>query len=93
MRTYAELGHVHRGEPCVEYPGQWFVLIGGAERYACTDREEAVRAATAFSKVDENWDYTISVFWSCSDNDPRVGQVWFTGCYTFISWRHGKAAW
>lgn len=27
----------------------------------------------------------ISIAWKCSENDPRVGEVWFTGFYT-----HGR---
>lgn len=92
MRAYKDLGHVHRGEPCQEYPGKWLVYYPGRkveEMHSFSSFEEAF----AFAKTKKGFfpedTYIFPSFvwicWACSDNDPRIGEVWFTGFY-----RHGK---
>lgn len=142
LKKFAELGTVHRGEPCQEYPGSWIVslpLASGSEHtfilhwkdgstrevkgcgknqlqaladgynkagisagaLAVLDYWEekqntfsSLEEALAFAnrKINEYEDAhleydarDIAIYWKCSDNDPRVGQVWFTGCY-----QHGR---
>ncbi len=81
MKNYADLGHVYRGEPCKEYPGAWLAYSDGKES-SHTSFDEALRTIKAHY---EETGGKGSVCWACSDNDPRVGQVWFTGFY-----QHGK---
>lgn len=85
MKKYAELGTVHRCEPCVEFPGTWLVYING----------DAPPGEPTFGSFEEahifakrEWEITpieptpkVSVCWKASDDDPRVGQVWFTPYY------------
>jgi len=84
MKTYAELGHVHRNEPCQEYPGEWLSYLNGGDEKSFPTFEEARNDAA--DRQDASPDNVeTSVCWKCSDNDPRQGQVWFTGFY-----QHGK---
>lgn len=78
MKRYAELGHVYRTEPCVEYPGRWIVYVEGEERSTHESLEQAFAVAQAL-------DIESSICWEASENDPRIGEVWFTGYYC-----HGK---
>jgi len=77
MKGYAQLGHVFRTEPCVEYPGEWLVFIEGKE----SGSFDSFDIVFKFAEEKEE----ASICWSCSDNDPRVGEVWFTGFY-----QHGR---
>ena len=82
MKHYAELGTVYRNQPCIEFPGSWLVYVDGNELGQYPTFQEAYDFAT------EQWeapmssvDTKVSVCWACSENDPRVGEVWFTGFY------------
>lgn len=101
MRKFAELGTVHRCEPCQEYPGEWLVYcpiavsfqVGELGESSHPDFETALGHARKLIDKLENVkaEYNpreISICWKCSDNDPRVGKVWFTGFY-----QHGKFDW
>ena len=77
MRTFAQLGHVHRCEPCKEYPGEWIVYCHGEQTGTFTSADAAIASARIQSEDAEH----TSVCWACSDDDPRVGQAWFTGFY------------
>lgn len=92
LLKYAELGAAKRNEPCEEYPGTWYVFLDGTEvgkfRDAPTDppgskgaRDLACEFAKKMSEVG-----TTTVCWDCDDNDPRVGQVWFTGFYQYTKY-------
>lgn len=84
MKKFAELGHVHRGSPCEEYPGSWLVFASGND----IDNNSFVSFEDAWSRAHElvNADADkVSICWQASDNDPRVGMVWFTGFY-----QHGR---
>lgn len=92
LRKFAELGQVHRGEPCQEYPGEWMVYYKSPDEDIEVSKgsfDEAYQAASKFLiKYDADvreFPLQLSICWKCSDNDPRVGQVWFTGFY-----QHGK---
>lgn len=86
MRTYSELGHVHRTEPCLEYPGEWLVFIdGGAAGEFTRDTFEAAFELATERNESASVGTEVSICWNCSDNDPRLGEVWFTGFY-----QHGK---
>lgn len=80
LKTYAQLGHVYRTEPCQEYPGEWLVYTNGNNEQSYTTKEEAMRVA--YEIVTSTDSAEVSVCWSCTDGDPRVGQVWFTGYYS-----------
>lgn len=81
MKTYAELGHVYRGDPCVEYPGEWLVYTNGGDEKSFPSYEETFKVARKQSDSLEDLNVKVSICWKCSDNDPRQGQVWFTGFY------------
>ena len=84
MRAYAQLGTVHRTEPCIEYPGEWLSYVNGGQEKSFFSFEEAKK--DAYMRQDESAEECeTSVCWKCSDNDPRVGKVWFTGFY-----QHGR---
>lgn len=78
LKSFAELGSVYRTEPCLEYPGTYFVYRNGNDE-------------KSFPSLKEAWDYVltdlsefegeVSICWQCSDDDPRIGQGWFTGFY------------
>ena len=83
LRKFADLGTVYRNEPCREYPGTWLVHIRGE------DYEQRFSSfSDAFGharEVNDTAGAEVAVSWNCSDDDPRVGEVWFTGFYT-----HGR---
>lgn len=90
MKTYAELTHVDRGEPCVEYPGEWLVYGRLSEPCAEYPGEWLVRGESYSNKhaalataalYAERSGEEIDVCWKASENDPRIGEVWFTGFY------------
>ena len=98
LKTFAELGTRHRGEPCQEYPGTWIVthpeFSGSAPRAKREDDFPNFQEALAFARKrivvleEQRIEYNpreITIFWKCSDNDPRIGQTWFTPYY-----QHGK---
>jgi hypothetical protein len=85
MKTFAQLGTVHRGEPCQEYPGEWLVYSKGEERGSFPNRGLAIaygeELVKEYDKQPQEIPIQVSVSWKASDNDPRIGQVWFTGFY------------
>lgn len=93
LKKYEQLGTVYRTEPCQEYPGTWFVYDKNQEK----EKQEsgfptfedawhhAQKLLTEYDGEERDYPVKISICWGCSDNDPRVGQVWFTGFY-----QHGK---
>jgi hypothetical protein len=99
MRAFKELGTVHRGDPCLEYPGCWLVCTPkylediGYGSMGCRTHEEAIAQGVALINrlEDALLEYNprdISVCWEASDNDPRVGEVWFTGFYKAGYYNH-----
>jgi hypothetical protein len=83
MLTYSQLGTTHRGDPCKEYPGMWLVFAIGKEVASRDTFDDAWSCADVACKMAPP--ETVSICWKCSDDDPRMGQVWFTGFY-----QHGK---
>jgi hypothetical protein len=81
MRAYAELGHVHRTEPCIEYPGYWLVYVDGSEVSQCITFEEAWEVCKRGLDTALQLNAKVSICWTCTESDPRVGEVWFTGFY------------
>jgi hypothetical protein len=77
MKTYSQLGHVYRTEPCVEYPGQWAIYMGDKVIPYPSLVEAKQAAYSNWGAYGEEW----SVCWKCSDNDPRQGEIWFTSFY------------
>ena len=77
MRNYSQLGHVHRCEPCKEYPGEWLVYCRGEHTGTFASADAAIRSAEIQSRDSAH----TSVCWASSSDDPRVGEVWFTGFY------------
>lgn len=100
LKAFAELGDVYRNAPCQEYPGTWMLCppqhleaMGYGSSSTYSSDAEAIAAGNALldkleaAKVE--YDTTdLSVCWKASDNDPRVGEVWFTGFYKLGSWSH-----
>ena len=85
MKKYSELGHVYRCEPCIEYPGKWISYVNGVDERIFSSFDEARKDASDRQDASPNDECETSVCWRCSDDDPRIGQVWFTGFY-----QHGK---
>ena len=88
MKKYSELGDIHRCEPCEEYPGSWMIFINGE---VPMDEETHQDFEAAYLAAKREWETSVledppivAVCWRASDNDPRIGQVWFTSYY-----RHG----
>lgn len=80
LKKFADLDTSHRGEPCQEYPGEWLVYADGKE-VACRPTFN-----DAYSCADAVWNALsdpgkVSVCWSASADDPRIGEVWFTSFY------------
>lgn len=89
LKRFTELGTAHRGEPCQEYPGTWLVYSGGKELPPLPSFDEAYQVAykecIEYDNEDRNAPINISICWKASDDDKRIGQVWFTSFY-----QHGK---
>jgi hypothetical protein len=85
MRKFAELTHVHRSEPCEEYPGVWLSYVNGNQEKEFATFEEAYIDAAKRQYVTNELVIT-SVCWHCSHDDPRLGEVWFTGFYQVGRW-------
>lgn len=83
LRKYAELGGAHRCEPCQEYPGEYIIYHNGKEVNKCSGSVGESEARNFMVRVIGTYDdpSEYSMCWSASDDDPRVGQVWFTGFY------------
>ncbi len=100
LKAYAELGHVHRTEPCQEYPGQWLLCLPNALKEAVGEYQEShtsqesarLHGEEILNRMEADLvEYNprdIGVCWQASDNDPRIGQVWFTGFYQHGHWNH-----
>ena len=91
LPLYAELTTVNRGAPCKEYPGTYFLYRNGQEfSHASGQVGESEALSLLFNVVynaelhARSADYrgTYTLAWSASADDPRIGQVWFTGYYT-----------
>lgn len=90
MNIYSDLGVVHRCDPCQEYPGEWLLYLPlpyeGKTEHSFASKDEAMKAG---SLITDAWEHErleydprdVKIAWKCSDNDPRQGQVWFTGFY------------
>jgi len=83
MKPYALLGTHERNQPCLEYPGTWLVFVDGNDGRGYNTLYEAAEKARELA--EQNPDSKIQIGWECSNNDPRVGQVWFTGFYILTS--------
>jgi hypothetical protein len=81
MKHYADLGSVFRNSPCIEFPGVWAVYINGGDERLFPTFADAIDKGKELSDIYDN----VSICWIASDNDPRIGQVWFTPFYC-----HGK---
>ena len=75
MKHYADLTPSERVEPCIEYPGKWYIYINGKEN-CMTSKEAAFELARINSDADK-----VSICWEASDDDPRIGKTWFTNFY------------
>lgn len=78
LKPYAELESYERHYPCLEYPGKWVIYIDG------NDAMEHESFSDALNMSRELWEAVqgkVSIAWICTEGDPRVGQVWFTGFY------------
>ena len=99
LKRYAELRPSERVNPCQEYPGEWLLCVPnsllphvGEEFKESHTSLEAARLAGhhLLNRLEDNKvEYNprdISVCWNASDNDPRIGMVWFTGFYMHGRW-------
>lgn len=109
LKRYAELGTVHRTEPCMEYPGEWLLCVskevekraGEYYRESHSTQQEAqdcgqrLLAWLEANRVEYN-PREITVCWKCSEEDPRIGQMWFTPFYRhgrWSIWGHYRTSW
>ena len=88
LKSYKDLGSVYRNDPCEEHPGTWVVFLNGSEVAMFRDvpngpsaHAEAIRFARDIVQATDDADQ-IAVGWSCDENDPRIGEVWFTGFWS-----------
>lgn len=79
LKPYDKLETYERNQPCLEYPGEWLVYVGGNQETPCDSFEDALRLGHQL--WDASTSTAIDISWKCSDNDPRIGEVWFTGFY------------
>jgi hypothetical protein len=98
LKKFADLGHVYRTEPCQEYPGIWWLIVSdeisiesGYGHEVHTSHDSAVAGGNRLiAKLEEmGYEYNpsgISVSWQASEDDPRIGEVWFTGYYQAGYW-------
>ena len=84
LRKYEELDTAHRGDPCAEYPGTYYIYHNGNEVDTFTGAFGETFARDKLRRVmyHNPLGGTFSLAWKASDTDPRIGQVWFTGYYT-----------
>lgn len=92
MKKFAELKGYERNAPCQEYPGRWLVYYPNRK---VEDQHEfpTFEEAYTFAKTKEGCfpedpflsPIHVSICWDASEDDPRIGKVWFTGFY-----QHGK---
>lgn len=82
----------------MEYPGEWLLCIPKALESLCREQYQESHTSQAdarqagdkllmwleYHRIEYN-PSEITVCWKCSDEDPRIGQVWFTPFY-----RHGQ---
>jgi hypothetical protein len=89
LKKYSELGTVHRCQPCQEYPGSWRVYQDGKEVGIFAEFDDAMicakRAVEEYDSREQDNPINVQIGWKCSDDDPRIGQIWFSGFYI-----HGK---
>ena len=96
LKKFDELSQIDRNAPCQEYPGDWFISFPGRDGKSRETSEALSSVSRAIEKAlkiiqsyeDMGLEYNprdFSISWRCSDDDPRIGQVWFTGYYT-----HGR---
>lgn len=85
LPRFADLTTRNRIEPTVEYPGKWLVALNGniVEKDAGS-LDAAIRKAKTVWE-DAPMDSIVAVAWEASNDDPRIGELWFTGFY-----QHGK---
>jgi hypothetical protein len=97
LMKYAELGTVHRNQPCQEYPGSWLLCtpkyLEDKGYSSCSYSTQELAQAAGLDLINkleaaavEYSPYDICLCWGASDNDPRIGQVWFTGFYKLGNW-------
>jgi hypothetical protein len=84
LPKYEDLTTVNRGAPCEQFPGTYYIYVDGAEKDTLSGEVGEYVAIEQFRQcVQEHvLAHRISLCWEASDNDPRIGQVWFTGFYT-----------
>ena len=78
LKHYKDLGSTFRNDPCIEYPGSWLLYVDGVEQPSYNSLEDAM---IAYNKFFHETVSKITVCWKASDNDPRIGEIWFTGFY------------
>lgn len=91
LRPFKDLPEVSN-EPCLEYPGNWFVYfpskngtsINTTEAFSSLEeaKEKALKIIHAYQ--DEGLEfspYRFCIWWSSSDDDPRLQRAWFSHTY------------
>ncbi len=85
MKTYMQLTTVDRGAPCLEYPGTWYGYLNGREVAVLSGKGAEDMAFTLAREKHIPYENCVEVGWLADDNDPRVGEIWFTSYYTALT--------
>ena len=84
LPSYAELGTHRRNQPCIEFPGNYYIYHDGIEISSFLgdvgEGEALLRFSDITNKTELSGKYSLA--WKASDNDIRIGSVWMTGYYT-----------
>lgn len=81
LKKFSQLGKVYRVEPCQEYPGRYLVFTDGNDEKDCGPNLLDAYADVMRRDLDQNDIRKHSICWQASEDDPRIGEVWFTGFY------------
>lgn len=78
LKNFSELNFHERNHPCHEYPGLWTVINGARNRiFYKRSMTEAYEIAKDLAKTND----IVYVWWSCSEDDPRLKEKWFNCHY------------
>ncbi len=88
LPCYESLTTSNRHDPCREYPGAYHVYADNnhvgdfyGEYEGGTALDRAKRQALNLPDA-----MNIAVYWAASEDDPRIGQGWFTSYYRVWTW-------
>lgn len=82
LKKLSELNSHERNHPCDEFPGLWTVINGTRNRtFYKRSMTEAYEIARNLAKTNDS----VTVYWTCSIDDPRQKETWFN-----VHYKHGQ---